>query len=207
MIISLQSLLVNRSGEIFICFAHCLTKRGHPCCLRKIVGQRRKPLQNDADKRYLLHSKKGFVCSPAPPSHWPPSDLDWQGKSPPATLSLQAASLRSAAGNFLAVARKSGEPPTRVPPRRNRSLNGLLLPFLRFAYAFKKSTLDRVLFLGISRSAERDQRALPFGNLPTFCKRLDRKLYYISKYNYPSKSLRTAFTSFLESADVPQSVR
>ena len=27
--------------------------RGHPCCFRKIVGQRRKPLQNDADKHSL----------------------------------------------------------------------------------------------------------------------------------------------------------
>ena len=34
-------------------------------------------------------------------------------------LSALAAELRSAAGNFLAGARKSGEPPTRVPPRRN----------------------------------------------------------------------------------------
>ena len=40
---------------------------GHPCCFRKNVGQRRKPLQNDADKRNLLRSGTGVVCSPEPP--------------------------------------------------------------------------------------------------------------------------------------------
>ena len=37
---------------------------------RKVVWQRRKPLQNDADECDLLNSEKGVVCSPEPPPHY-----------------------------------------------------------------------------------------------------------------------------------------
>ena len=41
--------------------------RGHPCCFRDIVGQRREPLQNDADKSDRFCFGEGVVCSPEPP--------------------------------------------------------------------------------------------------------------------------------------------
>ena len=43
--------------------------RGHPCCFRGIVGQRREPLHNDADKCDRFCFGEGVVCSPEPPPH------------------------------------------------------------------------------------------------------------------------------------------
>ena len=68
--------------------------RGHPYCFRKSVGQRRKPLQNDADECDFLHSGKGVVCFPVPTMRF-----CWRGhpcRVSPNPFRAQAASLRSA---------------------------------------------------------------------------------------------------------------
>ena len=166
-------------GEIF---SLTLENRGHPCCFSMIVGQRLKPLQNDADKRNLLHSEMGVVCSPTP---FPCSSR-----------------LASLGGEMCAAlvraAHHKGRPSLAGPPLfQNSSLSCFSIHPLRsalrkdFALCGARPEAARLNERGVLSAStsvqyqtdtkcEQQQNQLSLLS-PTFCKRLNRKLFNLPK--------------------------
>ena len=83
--------------------------------------------------------------------------LKWASFVSPHPFHAQAASLRSAAG----------EPPTRVPPRENNSLDCFRSPSCVSLTLFKRARSAACTFWRF-RDCGRDQRAPPFGNPQAF---------------------------------------
>ena len=101
--------------------------RGHHCCFWSIVGQRQKPLQNDADKCDLLSSGKSVVCSPEP--------LRTDSRT---MLFIAGTPMLGFPAPFPCwPPRKLGgrETPDEGFPTRKQFTGLFSLPFLRFAYA------------------------------------------------------------------------
>ena len=104
---------------------------------------------------------RGLFVFTNPPPHCRLASLGRQGEASPCNPLFASRRAKLGGGKFSRLCSKIGGTPDEGSPTRKQFTGLFSLPFLRFAYAFKKSTLGRVLFFEVFATAVATRGAAP----------------------------------------------